>query len=251
MVPVNSGNGVLPKISATPLSRRARHQLELQHLWFELHRDPIWESLALVPVDEDMHTLGLARSLGEIAARHMDSSVLVVNASLRAHGDATKEPAALRKTQNEDVTPPPQPDAKVAPAATSDGVWQLIRDAIVPADGVENRYDYLDLSRFSPNVADAVLSVVPHLLDVLTMTGKRYTTALYALDSVVWEPRAIALSRSVDRVVVCLKLGSTSFQAARRVAEILGPDRLAGSVLFRPRTRQGTREGSAAGSRRG
>lgn len=52
-----------------------------------------------------------------------------------------------------------------------------------------------------------------------------------SLPSLLDEPRALALSRAADAVVVIVELGRTRLDDARRTVELIDPERLAGCLL--------------------
>lgn len=59
-------------------------------------------------------------------------------------------------------------------------------------------------------------------------TGK----VIVAIQPVVQEPLGLAVTEAADAVVLCIELGRTRLAAARRTVELVGRDRIAGSVLL-------------------
>ncbi len=58
-------------------------------------------------------------------------------------------------------------------------------------------------------------------------TGK----VIVAIQPVLVEPLGLAVTEAADAVVLCVEMGRTRMAAARRTVELIGRDRIAGSVL--------------------
>jgi hypothetical protein len=53
-----------------------------------------------------------------------------------------------------------------------------------------------------------------------------------AIQPVVVEPLGVAIAQAADAVILCLELGKTRIESARRTMELIGPDRIAGAFLL-------------------
>jgi len=178
--------------------------LELQHLWFRLAGQRRSQSLAVVPAELDVSTLGMVQGLAHIASSLPESRVLIVNASLRDCLPARG--------------PSPRPDI---------GLQDF---AVTADDGPFRNCDVVDLSRLPADDAERALVLAPQLTEHLERLGKRYTTVLYTVDSPLHQARSLPLVRAADAVVVALSLGRTTFDAARQLVELVGRERLLGAV---------------------
>jgi hypothetical protein len=54
-----------------------------------------------------------------------------------------------------------------------------------------------------------------------------------AIPSVVLEPLGVAVARQADLVVLCIRMGWSGLDDARRTVELVGEDRLAGCLVLR------------------
>jgi hypothetical protein len=73
-------------------------------------------------------------------------------------------------------------------------------------------------------------------LDLTRKGGSELTVAptgkvIVAVQPVVAEPLGLALIEAADVVILCIELGRTRLAAARRTIELIGRDRIAGSVI--------------------
>ena len=180
--------------------------LELEHLWFRLTARNQPASLVLVPAETGVSTLTMTQSLAALAAEQPASRVLVVNASLR------------------DCLPPRGPGG-------ADVGLDDFRAYTV--EGVRPNCDFIDLSGLHVDDGEHALALAPQLLDAMLAEGKHYTTALFSVDSLLFQTRAIPLVRSLDAAVLCFSLGRTTFAAARQLVELAGRDKVLGAVALR------------------
>ncbi|MFC1610548.1 hypothetical protein ACFL6C_06295 [Myxococcota bacterium] len=201
-----SSTRALVKGSDTP-------SLNLQHAWFEATRNRSWRSLALVPVQENTPTIELARGFGRMASQELTGRVLVVNASLkdcRLRGDSGESPKV--------------------------DVWNAMTGVeFEDNDATQFSYDFMDFSKLLVDEAEQALAFAPKLIDRLTADESPHSTTIFAVDSLLTQTRAIPLARAVDRVVLCVTLGVTPVRSARRLIEIVGRDKIVGSIVFRPK----------------
>ena len=176
--------------------------LDLQHTWFEVVREREWRTLALVPVDEDTATLEIAQGMGHMAAQEPGGRALVVNAAI-AQCEAGNEGAKM------------------------EDLWEQLADDNTPLP-----YDIIDLSRLAPSQAQRALAFAPKMIEYLANEGRRYHSALFTTDSPLYETGVIPLLRAVDKVALCLRLGQSTLDETRRVVEIVGRERIVGTILI-------------------
>jgi len=188
------------RLPATPLPN-----LELQHLWFHVADKRSWLTLALVPVDDDLSTLSLARALAQMAAHQAGSRVLLVNAAVE---DAV---AGARGAE--------RPVAEV--------------------DETELGFDLVDLSTLPAAEAHRAVAVSTQLIDDLAQQGRTYTTSIFVTDALLLHTTAIPLARSADAVILCVRVGHTPLPDVKRLARIIGRERVIGSVALRPKALAG------------
>jgi hypothetical protein len=180
--------------------------IHLQHAWFELARARDWQTLALVPVDVELGTLKIAQGMAQMAAQEPQTRTLVVNASVRGCGTHV------------------QPRGDVA-------VDEVFAAITMSAEQNGAAFDLIDFSRLDLALAERALAFAPKLVEHLAREYQGITTAIFAVDSVLHQTRAIPLVRAVDRVALCIALGLTSIPDARRAIEIIGRERIAGTIL--------------------
>ena len=185
--------------------------VDVQHAWYEIRRGPAWKSMALVAVDDGPPPAVLAQSFGYLATEEKTRRILVVNASTQqSFSDAAKAPEI--ETYRRDLAPGD-------------------RSAVTALD---DHVDYMQLSRFDRVSAARFLVSPPHTFEALTSGSPGYDGVIFAIDSPIVYPQATQLARAVDIVVLCIRLGATSLDAARRVTEIIGAEKIVGSIAFRP-----------------
>jgi hypothetical protein len=64
---------------------------------------------------------------------------------------------------------------------------------------------------------------------------KQERAFIVAIEPVVTNPLALPLALAADAVLLCLELGVTDMEAARHTIDLVGRDRLVGSVLLSPK----------------
>ncbi len=197
-------------VSAAVVAAKMPPSLEVQHTWHEIRRGPAWKLIALVAVDDGPPPTMLAQQFGYLATEERTRRILVVNASTqRSLGAAADAPEA--KTYCRDLAPGD-------------------RTAITALD---DHLDYLQLSRFEPTHAARLLVNAPRTLAELTSGSSAYDGVIFAVDSLLTHPEATPLARAVDIVVLCLRMGTTSMAAVRRVTEIIGAEKIVGTIALR------------------
>ena len=174
--------------------------LELQHVWFQVRRDVDWRSLAVVPADQGSATLPVVHAFARMAALNPGARVLVV--------DATASPGALSH------------------GYLVDDLGAAIR--AVP----DRKYDVLDASMLGLNDAELAHVYVPQLLDYIATGTGRHNTVLLALGSLLDQATLIPIARAVDNVLITVALGETRLPDLQRVVDIVGRDRVLGSVVL-------------------
>jgi hypothetical protein len=185
---------------------------EVQFTWFEVSRDRQWRSLSLVPVEPALAVYELALSFGALASERAFERVLVINASLNA--------CAERNGGS------PRPISEIWAAVAGD-------DKRKTAD---KPYDVYDLGRVLRDEAEMALASLPQLIERLDDSDKGGpTTIILALDSPLQQPRAVPVARATDKVAICARLGSSTVGETRRLVELVGRERVLGSIVVKPR----------------
>ena len=178
---------------------------EVQHAWFELTRSRPWRSVALVPVDDIGSSVGLAYELAQMASLDPRNKLLVINAATlmsEAFGGA--------------MTPNAGGGAASAPVA-------------------HGKYWLVDCAKQGLDDSTVGMVEVPRYLEQMRAGDGPFNMIIVASNSVLASPAAVSISRSVDAVVICASLGTTSFSDARRSIELVGEENIAGSIALRPR----------------
>jgi hypothetical protein len=184
--------------------------VDVQHTWFRVARSRAWSTLAIVPVHEKLSGLPLAQGLGQMAGTEPGARVLVVEGSLRNCKPAT---------------------GSKSPLDSPTGLDDL---GSILSEDHEGRYDFMDFSMLAKDDAQRALHLAPQLLDYVSATDtNRYTTVIVHVDSPLVQTRAIPVARAADAVIICVSLGSTSFRDAKEVIEIVGRERVIGSIVVR------------------
>jgi hypothetical protein len=188
--------------------------VDVQHVWYEIRRGPAWKSMALVAVDDGPAPATLAQSFGDLATEEKSRRILIVNASTQLALGAAKR------------------------SADAETLWQdLARGDRSVVAAIDDHVDYLQLSRFDRLRAARLLVSAPQFLGELTRGTPAHDGVIFAVDSLLAHPGATQLTRMVDVVVLCIRLGVTSLDAARRVTEIIGVEKIVGTIALRPRAK--------------
>jgi len=182
--------------------------LPVQHAWYEVARDRKWSTVALVPSEDDVNVLNIAKGFGQMAAQEPGARVLVVNGSIR--------------------------DCKPRTKGSTPGLNDVWASVARGADSMPLPYDLVDFSKLDAEQAGRALDYASELLEYMAKQGRIYTTAIFALDPILTQARAIPLARSADKVCLCLSLGKTTLKKARRLTEIVGRERIMGVITVRP-----------------
>ena len=77
-------------------------------------------------------------------------------------------------------------------------------------------------------------SVVKHMVQIRNYTRDNARMVI-ALDAPVENPTAISLIRAADAALLAVERGASDLRNARKTIELVGPDRLLGSVLVQSR----------------
>lgn len=177
--------------------------LELQHVWFDLARHDRWRSLAIVPTDPYTPTLPVAHAFARMASLNPHTRVLLV--------DATPREPLLGKERPFAGTIASQ--VKQFPQAN---------------------YDYLDASSLGMNDAEVAHLYIPQLLDYISSGTGRYNKVLIAVGSLLQHARSIPVARAVDAVLLSVGVGSSRLPDVNRTVEIVGRERVMGSLTVEP-----------------
>jgi len=172
--------------------------LAVQHVWFELARDESWRSMALVPTDSTVNTLDLVHGFAQMAALNPNNRVLVVDVTLA--GDPTTDP-----------------------------VVSNVASAVRTFPGA--RYDYLDSALLGMNTAELAHIYVPQLLDYIASESGRYNRVLLALGNLLEHATSIPIARAVEKVLLCVGQHTSRLTDVRRLPDIIGAERIAGSIV--------------------
>lgn len=182
---------------------------ELQHAWFELARMRSWSALALAPVHDGTETLGLAEDFARLACRDPRQKVLLINAT----GVATKAARAVTPGQEK--------------------VDATFGEGIISAAG--GKYGLLDCAKLGhDSVRIGAIDVPQHVQQARERTGP-FTLVLVALPCLLSHPDAIQSARSVDGVILCVPLGTSTFAEAQRTKALIGEEQVAGALALRSR----------------
>ncbi len=173
--------------------------LELQHVWFDLARNDRWRSLAVVPTDPATPTLPVAHAFARMASLNPQSHVLLVDATPRGPLLGQKRP--LAGTIASQVKQFPQAN-----------------------------YDFLDASSLGLNDAEVAHLYIPQLLEYIASGTGRYNKVLIAVGSLLQHARSIPVARAVDAVLLNVGVGTSRLPDVNRTVEIVGRDRVMGSL---------------------
>jgi hypothetical protein len=188
----------------------------LQHTWFELTRTRVWHSLALVPTDDRTSTFDLALEMAQMASLDPRNRVLVVNASGTA-GDSLGAPSVKLGA------PPPA-------AAGGPGVGGTGGGVMAAAHG---KYWVLDCAAQQMNEAQVGMVEIPKQADLMRAGTSPYTMMIVAASALLSRPPMVTTARSVDAVALCVSLGVSGFADARKTLDLIGADRVLGTVAIR------------------
>lgn len=172
--------------------------LALQHVWYEMKQQREWRSVALVPVTDDIKTLAVAHGLGLMAVREPHDVIWVVNASSGVY-DPIRPADENAPSQNNDAFP----------------------------------YKYVDLAELGIN-QEKQLVTAQYMLYKLAKEKHAKMSFIFSVDAIVNKTHPIPLCRTVDAVILCIALGKSSSKNVRRTVEIIGRDRILGSIILRP-----------------
>lgn len=178
--------------------------LELQHVWFDLARHERWRSLAIVPTDAHTPTLPVGHAFARMASLNPHAHVLLV--------DATPREALLGRGRPFAGTIASQ--VKQFPQAN---------------------YDFLDASSLGMNDAEVAHLYIPQLLEYISSGTARYNKVLIAVGSLLQHARSIPVARAVDAVLLSVGVGTSRLPDVNRTVDIVGRDRVMGSLTVEAR----------------
>ncbi len=125
------------------------------------------------------------------------------------------------------VLVPASPGRSAFPVAQALGeVGGVIRMSPVQLVNAEG----LDLGRIATLVQDMTAGDRP----APGARGPQERAVIIAIDPVVSSPLALPIALAADAVLLCITLGETDLEAARHTADLIGRDRIVGTVLLRP-----------------
>jgi hypothetical protein len=191
----------------------ARH--EIQQLWFRIARDG-WKSLVLVPADAGISVARIATSLAEVGGRLRDAPVTAIVAdSLDYESARMLADLQLR--------------ARLEPrAAPHDVELERVDSRIVPISASASAPPR-DPEPDAARPASAAREAPPRDARLMPPAGQ----VILAIQPVVVEPLGVAIAQAADAVILCVEIGRTRLQAARRTIDLIGADRIAGACVLR------------------
>lgn len=170
---------------------------EIYELWFTLARRQ-WRSLVLVPTDTGMSVAEFATALAEVGSRLRDSPVTAVVAEDMSYESArnlSNVHGLIAESANRWLLGSIEAEAKVTLAVKE---------------------------------ADDAGPSVP---------GPRpmspFGQVVIAIRSVLEQPLGVAVAQAADAVVLCVALGGSRMKSARRTLQLVGPERVVGTLLLR------------------
>lgn len=178
---------------------------DVQEFWFTLARFR-WSSLVLVPADEGISAAPLANALADVGCRLRDSPVTAIVADSMDY-----ESARILA----DLQLRVQVDRRASEAV--EVVDPIVAPPSTVASGAEAGAD-----------ADAPRATESRQTALMAPSGQ----VVVAIQPVVVEPLGVAIAQAADAVILCLELGKTRIESARRTMELIGPDRIAGAFLL-------------------
>lgn len=196
--------------NAGDVALRPLPPLELQHTWFRAARARAWNTLVVVPADGSVELGQVIHGLGQMAGQEPTARVLVVDASIR-----NCRPRGKRG---------------------GDGPTAVDDLGSILSENVSGNYDFMDFSMLPAEEAERALALAPQLLDYVSSSDNRYTTVIVSLDSLLVQTRAIPVARAADACIICASLGTTTFRAMHEIVEIVGKERVIGSITLKPRS---------------
>lgn len=171
--------------------------LEIQHLWYEITQIKNWRSMVLIPAADNIQIVRLACGLGKMALRELQEKVWVINTS----GSAAE--GFSEGDGQEEIT-----DLQNTPQA------------------------FVDLTRLVPSHRKQLYLAqrfLYHFGDI------QEAKAIFVVDSPISQPDSIPLIRAVDGAIICVGLGTTSLKSVRKIADIVGKEKILGSIAIRPK----------------
>lgn len=173
--------------------RRTDVDREMQELWFRLSRHD-WRSVVLVPAGRGSSTAVLASLLGDVAQAIRSGPVTVFTMA-----DPTDyEPAVTIVVSARASTAIQRQAAPVDYVGATQIVASAAASASADRDGANH-------------VGKVIVSVQP----------------------VVTEPLGLAVAQAADAVVLCIEEGRTRISDALKTIDLIGRDRILGSLLIR------------------
>ncbi|HSM93645.1 MAG TPA: hypothetical protein VLT47_12235 [Anaeromyxobacteraceae bacterium] len=178
--------------------RSDEHRREIHELWFTLARRP-WQSLVLVPTDVGMSVAAYATALAEVGTRLRDSPVTAIDAENMSYESA-------RKLTN-------------VHALIADGGHRWLLGSIEAEAKVT----------LAPREVVGEGSV-PH---AAPRPMSPFGQVVIAIRSVFEQPLGVAVAQAADAVVICVEMGQSRLKSARRTLQLVGPERVVGTLLLR------------------
>ncbi|HET6437714.1 MAG TPA: hypothetical protein VFG59_06620 [Anaeromyxobacter sp.] len=167
---------------------------DVLELWMSLSRWE-WKSLVLVPADAESSAAPLARLLANVAQHLSFGPVTAISVDRLEYGSALALADLQQHLDAQRTAVGPVVEAR--PAVEGDPV-------VVP-EGPQT---------------EAIMRLPPARL-------------IISIPPVVREPLGIPAAREADAVIVCLRLGWSRLPDVRRTVELIGREKITGTVLLR------------------
>jgi hypothetical protein len=182
-------------VGARDSEKHALPSRDFQELWFATRRRK-WRSLVVVPASPGSSALHIAQALGEVGSAIRMSPVQVIN----AEGMDLERIARVVS----DITGELKAEGKGDPQAAS--AWTS-----------------------GPAGASAAGKDV-----TAARSGPAERATIIAIEAVAQNPLLLPLALAADAVLLCVEVGRTKLDDAHHAVELIGRDRIIGTVLLRP-----------------
>jgi hypothetical protein len=181
-------------VSARDSEKQALPSRDFQELWFATRRRK-WRSLVVAPASPGSSVLHIAQALAEVGSAIRMSPVQLINAEGMDLDRIARLVQDISGEAKAEVKGEPQPPP----------VWTS-----------------------GPAGASAAGK------DVAARSGPAERATIIAIEAVAQNPLLLPLALAADAVLLCLEIGRTKLDDAHHAVELIGRDRIIGTVLLRP-----------------
>jgi hypothetical protein len=190
--------------------------IDLQQLWFGMLRRRTWASLVVVPADTTTPATSIARGLAKVGERYLGRRVAFIIPAEFSSVEQLLTPGVSPRSIAGRLTAAAEP-------VTAEAEEQLERPV-----AVESRIARIVSRNWNPLSAH-----YPDLGD-LPEASSAPGRVIVALEPVVSNPFGIAVALAADAALLCITLGETTLDSAKRTVELIGPERFIGCAAVRP-----------------